>query len=77
MLDQVQPQATNVTDATSRLYVCYNTAQVQEHIQAGTGVWSIGTLANGASATLTITATVNATGSYAIQLLRAEADPAH
>jgi glycerol-3-phosphate dehydrogenase len=51
--------------------------QVQEHIQAGTGVWSIGTLSNGASATLTITATVNATGSYAIQLLRAEADPAH
>jgi hypothetical protein len=32
---------------------------------SGTGVWSIGTLANGASATLTITATVNATGSYA------------
>ncbi|MFB9063493.1 hypothetical protein ACFFUQ_05615, partial [Flavobacterium branchiarum] len=32
---------------------------------SGTGVWNIGTLANGANATLTITATVNATGSYA------------
>ncbi|QNK64746.1 DUF11 domain-containing protein [Pedobacter sp. PAMC26386] len=30
-----------------------------------TGAWAIGTLANGASATLTITATVNASGSYA------------
>ncbi|MCG2611730.1 PKD domain-containing protein, partial [Flavobacterium sp. SM15] len=31
---------------------------------SGTGVWTIGNLANGASATLTITATVNATGNY-------------
>lgn len=30
-----------------------------------TGVWAIGNLANGSSATLTITATVNTTGSYA------------
>ncbi|BAV96894.1 CARDB domain-containing protein [Lysobacter enzymogenes] len=32
---------------------------------AGTGVWAIGTMTNGASATLTIVATVRATGSYA------------
>ncbi|MCU0440202.1 MAG: Ig-like domain-containing protein, partial [Raineya sp.] len=32
---------------------------------SGTGVWTIGNLANGANATLTITVTVNATGSYA------------
>ncbi|RDZ29314.1 CARDB domain-containing protein [Lysobacter silvisoli] len=31
----------------------------------GTGAWTIGTLANGASASLQITATVNAAGSYA------------
>ncbi|MFN8258765.1 MAG: Ig-like domain-containing protein [Bacteroidales bacterium] len=31
----------------------------------GTGIWTIGSLANGASATLDITATVNASGSYA------------
>jgi hypothetical protein len=50
--------------------------QVQEHM--GTGVWSIGTLSNGASATLTITATVNATGSYAntATIAANEADPA-
>ncbi|WP_170108569.1 DUF11 domain-containing protein [Flavobacterium kingsejongi] len=30
-----------------------------------TGIWNIGTLANAATSTLTITATVNATGSYA------------
>ncbi|MBO7941700.1 hypothetical protein JTP77_038265, partial [Streptomyces sp. S9] len=32
---------------------------------AGTGAWTVGTLANGASATLDITATVLATGNYA------------
>jgi tetrahydromethanopterin S-methyltransferase subunit C len=42
-----------------------NTAQVQATYTSGTGVWSIGTLSSGAGATLTITATVNATGSYA------------
>jgi tetrahydromethanopterin S-methyltransferase subunit C len=63
MLDQVQP-GTNVTDATSRLFVS-NTVQSTGTYTSGTGVWSIGTLSNGASATLTITATVNATGSYA------------
>ncbi len=29
-----------------------------------TGIWNVGTLANGATATLTVTATVNATGDY-------------
>ncbi|MFY2765495.1 hypothetical protein, partial [Arenimonas sp. MALMAid1274] len=32
---------------------------------SGTGVWTIGTMANGATVTMTIQATVNATGSYA------------
>ncbi|KRD78488.1 hypothetical protein ASE43_20350 [Lysobacter sp. Root983] len=32
---------------------------------SGTGVWTIGSLANGANASLQITATVNATGTYA------------
>ncbi len=32
---------------------------------SGTGVWTIGNLANGNSATLTITATINASGTYA------------
>ena len=31
---------------------------------SGTGVWTVGALANGASASITVTATVNATGSY-------------
>jgi hypothetical protein len=45
---------------------------------SGTGVWSMGTLSNGAGATLTITATVNATVVMPIQrLLRGNgADPA-
>jgi hypothetical protein len=62
MLDRAAT-GTNVTDVLPAGYTFVSNTQVQEHIQ-GTGVWSIGTLSNGASATLTITATVNA-GSYA------------
>ncbi|MCD0468087.1 DUF11 domain-containing protein, partial [Flavobacterium sp. ENC] len=32
---------------------------------SGTGLWTVGTLNNGANATLTVTVTVNATGNYA------------
>ncbi len=32
---------------------------------AGTGIWTLGNLANGATATLTVTATIKASGSYA------------
>jgi uncharacterized repeat protein (TIGR01451 family) len=64
--------------------MCYQQAirllvtHVQGTYTSGTGVWSIGTLSNGASATLTITATVNATGSYAntATIAANEADPA-
>jgi hypothetical protein len=35
-----------------RLYVCSNTAPSTGTYTSGTGVWSMGTLANGASATL-------------------------
>ena len=44
---------------------------------SGTGVWAIGGLANGASQTLTVTATVNATGVYAntATIVANEADP--
>ncbi|RAJ29600.1 putative repeat protein (TIGR01451 family)/gliding motility-associated-like protein [Pedobacter cryoconitis] len=43
-----------------------------------TGLWTIGTLTNGATSTLTITATVNAAGSYAntATITGAENDPA-
>jgi hypothetical protein len=65
MLDQVQPQA-NVTDVLPAGYTFVsNTAPSTGTYTSGTGVWSMGTLSNGAGATLTITATVNATGSYA------------
>jgi hypothetical protein len=69
MLDQVQPQGTNVTDVLPAGYTFVsNTAKYRQHT-SGTGVWSIGTLSNGASATLTITATVNATVVMPIQRL--------
>ncbi|MBB5438121.1 gliding motility-associated-like protein/uncharacterized repeat protein (TIGR01451 family) [Pedobacter sp. AK017] len=43
-----------------------------------TGVWSIGSLANGANATLTVTATINASGDYtnSATISGAEDDPA-
>jgi uncharacterized repeat protein (TIGR01451 family) len=40
------------------------TAQVGSY-DSGTGIWTLGSLSNGATATLTIVATVNASGSYA------------
>ncbi|MEI6678011.1 MAG: cadherin-like domain-containing protein, partial [Mariniphaga sp.] len=41
-----------------------NTAPTAGTFVSSTGIWTIGTLANAASATLAITATVNATGDY-------------
>jgi hypothetical protein len=51
-------------------YTFVSNTQVQAHIHSGTGVWSMGTLSNGASATLTITATVNAAVVMPIRLLQ-------
>ncbi|MFV8352048.1 hypothetical protein ACNQHI_03685, partial [Flavobacterium sp. XS2P14] len=70
--------AVSVTDVlpTGYTYVS-NTAPSTGTFNSGTGVWSVGNLANGGSATLTITATVNATGSYAntASIAANEADP--
>jgi uncharacterized repeat protein (TIGR01451 family) len=52
----------NVTDVLPAGYTYVsNTAPSTGTFNSGSGVWSIGNLANGGSATLTITATVNAT----------------
>ncbi|GEM_PF-1298290 len=56
----------SVTDVLPSGYTYVsNTSPSTGTFNSGTGVWTIGTMANGASATLTITATVNASGSYA------------
>ncbi|MDI6050787.1 DUF11 domain-containing protein, partial [Flavobacterium sp. XS2P24] len=55
----------SVTDALPAGYTFVSSTASTGTYTSGTGVWSVGTLANGASATLNITATVNATGSYA------------
>ncbi|MFV8357641.1 beta strand repeat-containing protein, partial [Flavobacterium sp. XS1P32] len=68
----------NVTDVLPAGYTYVsNTAPSTGTFNSGSGVWSIGNLANGGSATLTITATVNATGSYAnrADIAANEADP--
>ncbi|MFV8334427.1 Ig-like domain-containing protein, partial [Flavobacterium sp. GSP14] len=68
----------NVTDVLPAGYsYVSNTAPSTGIFNSGSGVWSIGNLANGGSATLTITATVNATGSYAnrADIAADEADP--
>ncbi|MGY0040701.1 DUF11 domain-containing protein [Pedobacter sp. NJ-S-72] len=48
------------------MYLCkfYSSSSGTTYVPA-TGLWTIGTLANTATSTLTITATVNATGPYA------------
>jgi hypothetical protein len=55
---------TNVTDVYQQATLLVTLLKNTGTYTSGTG-GSMGTLANGASATLTITATVNATGSYA------------
>ena len=57
--------AVSVTDVLPAGYTYVsNTAPTAGTFASGTGIWTIGTMANGASATMKITATVNAAGSY-------------
>ncbi|MFV8358352.1 DUF11 domain-containing protein, partial [Flavobacterium sp. XS1P32] len=67
----------NVTDVLPAGYTFVSSTTATGTYTAGTGIWSIGTLANAGSITLTITATVNATGSYAntATIAANEADP--
>ncbi|MCB9296620.1 MAG: DUF11 domain-containing protein [Lewinellaceae bacterium] len=53
-----------VTDQLPGGYTYVSSAASQGTYASGTGLWSVGTLAAGGSATLTITATVNVSGSY-------------
>ncbi|MCB0598733.1 MAG: DUF11 domain-containing protein, partial [Phaeodactylibacter sp.] len=53
-----------VTDQLPSGYAYAGFAASQGTYNNGTGAWNVGTLAAGGSATLTITATVNATGDY-------------
>ncbi|MCC6171477.1 MAG: DUF11 domain-containing protein, partial [Gammaproteobacteria bacterium] len=45
-------------------YVFLSSTPSQGSYDSGSGVWTVGTLANGANATLVINATINATGTY-------------
>ncbi|MBZ4041245.1 Ig-like domain-containing protein [Flavobacterium hibisci] len=54
-----------VTDILPNGYTFVSAAPGVGTFNPGTGVWVIGTLNNGTNATMTITATVNATGNYA------------
>jgi uncharacterized repeat protein (TIGR01451 family) len=54
-----------VNDLLASGYTFVSAAASTGSYVSGTGVWTIGALANGASATLTITATVNLSGVYA------------
>jgi uncharacterized repeat protein (TIGR01451 family) len=53
-----------VSDNLPSGYTFVGASATQGSYSSGTGVWTIGGLANGASATLRITATVNASGVY-------------
>ena len=54
----------NVTDILPSGYTLVSATPSVGTYTSGTGLWSIGDLANGANATLSMVATVNATGSY-------------
>ena len=54
-----------VNDLLPSGYTYVNDTPSKGSYVSGTGVWTVGSLANGASATLQIIVTVNATGSYA------------
>ncbi|WP_220485195.1 DUF11 domain-containing protein, partial [Flavobacterium sp. SOK18b] len=66
-----------VTDVLPSGYTFVGASTATGTYASGTGIWSIGNLANGATATLTITATVKVTGSYAntATIKANEADP--
>ncbi|APG64711.1 hypothetical protein LPB136_04755 [Tenacibaculum todarodis] len=53
-----------VTDQIPTGYTLTNNTASQGSYDSNTGVWTIGTIANQATVTLTITATINATGEY-------------
>ena len=65
-------QATNVvvTDLLPPGLAFVSATPAQGAYVPGTGVWTIGTLANGASTTLTVTATVSAAGTYVNMALK-------
>ncbi|MCF6142321.1 hypothetical protein L1S34_13575, partial [Flavobacterium sp. K77] len=67
----------NVTDLLPSGYTFVSANPSIGNYTSGSGIWAIGPLANGESATLTITATVNATGNYAnsASIAANEADP--
>jgi len=67
----------NVTDLLPSGYTFVSATPSSGTYASGTGIWNIGNLANGTTLTLTITATVNATGVYAntATISGAEADP--
>ncbi|RKS12915.1 gliding motility-associated C-terminal domain-containing protein [Flavobacterium sp. 120] len=67
----------SVTDQLPAGYTFVSSTPSTGTYTSGTGIWAIGSLANGASATLAIVATVNATGSYAntATIAANEADP--
>ncbi|MGY0040709.1 DUF11 domain-containing protein [Pedobacter sp. NJ-S-72] len=69
---------TTVTDLLPTGYAFVNAIPSAGTYNSGTGVWTIGSLANGASSTLAITATVKATGTYAntATITGTENDPA-
>ncbi|MCD0466049.1 DUF11 domain-containing protein, partial [Flavobacterium sp. ENC] len=54
-----------VTDVLPNGYTFVSATPSVGTFNSGTGLWTVGTLNNGANATLTVTATVNATGNYA------------
>jgi hypothetical protein len=54
----------SVADALPTGYAFVSATPSVGSYNSGTGVWTIGALANGGSATLTITATVLASGNY-------------
>jgi uncharacterized repeat protein (TIGR01451 family) len=56
--------AVEVTDLLPAGYTYVSSTVTQGAYVSGTGVWTVGAVNNGASATLTITATVLASGSY-------------
>ena len=59
--------ATNVTvtDLLPNGYTYVSSTTTTGSYVSGTGIWSIGSLSNGSSQTLTVTATVNVSGNYA------------
>jgi hypothetical protein len=77
MQGQVQQSNVRVNDLLPTGYTLSAHYLLQAPHNNGTGVWAIGNLANGGSATLSIVATVNATGNYTntASIVANEVDP--